>query len=367
MDLWFDEQISRGVEIRDSTARDKAKEVAQGLGFLAERFKASAKWLDKFKERRRLAGKLNSVSNNGVFGFYQYNNPYGTTPMAPQAIGLQRSQSAMTMSSSDSSSQSIFQQSPHSNLVPTPEIVTPYHHNQSEPDLVQLGAIPSTRQRSQSSPQIIGEPGGQSPSSGKASRSVRPSPLSLHRQNSYHGSSPSPRRPAPLARANTSQIGVARRSRPTSLAASAFGITPIHAEEAHGDSSAMVSPGLATTSAHSRAASEASLAPFANSMGGMTISPTMSDTADIGSAVTQPITPMTPGNGSIRSVFTASDYSESSATNEFGVQSNMPRADALHGQYATMPNKHYGAQQYTQQGWDFKPVPGSSQQAQAWQ
>ncbi len=47
MDDWMDEQFKLGYEIRDQVARDKAKEIAREMGFTEERFKASAKWLDK--------------------------------------------------------------------------------------------------------------------------------------------------------------------------------------------------------------------------------------------------------------------------------------------------------------------------------
>jgi hypothetical protein len=51
MDDWMDEQFKLGYEIRDQVARDKAKEIAREMGFTEERFKASAKWLDKVNFR----------------------------------------------------------------------------------------------------------------------------------------------------------------------------------------------------------------------------------------------------------------------------------------------------------------------------
>jgi len=47
MDQWMDEQIAAGMDVRDNVARDKAKDFAREIGFPIERFKASAKWLDK--------------------------------------------------------------------------------------------------------------------------------------------------------------------------------------------------------------------------------------------------------------------------------------------------------------------------------
>lgn len=54
MDIWMDEQIALGIEVRDNVARDKAKEIAREIGFPMERFKASAKWLDKVSYPARL-------------------------------------------------------------------------------------------------------------------------------------------------------------------------------------------------------------------------------------------------------------------------------------------------------------------------
>jgi len=260
------------------------------------------------------------------YGYYPYTNqPYPMmSPMNGSAV-LSRSQSAATLSSSDSSSQEIYQPSP--NFVP---MDTPNRMMQikSEPDLSNLDMTPGSRQRSQSSPQLVGEPGMQSPSSGKAMRLVRPSPLNLQRQNSYHGSSPSPRRPAQLVRSSSTQVGN-RRSRPTSLAASAFGITPIIGEAY----SPVHSPSTSSNGTHSRQRSETSLAPFTTSMSGMTISPDMSDSGEAGSIpmpmTIPPLTPITPAHGQSGGVFPNTDYGVISAV--------------VTQHYATMPNKHYGA------------------------
>lgn len=273
------------------------------------------------------------------------------------SIMLSRSQSAVTLSSSDSSGQDLYQPSPgHGSIMaPTLQVVTPHQMplTRSETDLVHIDTTPSSRQRSQSSPQVLGEPGMQSPSSGKASRFVRPSPLNLQRQNSYHGSSPSPRRPIALVRSTTSQGGSLRRSRPTSLAASAFGITPIIGEEQHFAGSPINSPTTASTSGtHSRQHSDVSLAPFTTSLGGMTISPTISDSGEGMMAGVPPMTPITPGHGSTGGVFT-NEYASvegMDAPNEFGVQQSLAPASARSGgMYATMPNKHYAGQQYAVQ------------------
>jgi hypothetical protein len=47
MHEWMDEQLAAGLDVRDNVARDRAKAFAKEIGFPTERFKASAKWLDK--------------------------------------------------------------------------------------------------------------------------------------------------------------------------------------------------------------------------------------------------------------------------------------------------------------------------------
>lgn len=278
---------------------------------------------------------------------------YADSSRMGSSIMLSRSQSAVTLSSSDSSSQDMYQASPggqHSIMVPTPQVVTPHQMplTRSETDLIHMDLTPSSRQRSQSSPQVLGEPGMLSPSSGKASRFVRPTPLSLQRQNSYHGSSPSPRRPVPLIRSTTSQGGSLRRSRPTSLAASAFGITPIIGEDQQLAGSPINSPTSASTSGtHSRQPSEASLAPFTSSLSGMTISPTISDNGEALMMGVPPLTPITPAHGVTNGVFPNNDYSAAEGIDEFGgriAPGSGPGRSA--GGYSTMPNKHYAGQQY---------------------
>jgi hypothetical protein len=368
MDQWYDEQIALGNDVRDSVARDQAKAFAQTMGFPNDRFKASAKWLDKFKERRKQAGKLAP----GATTYSYYPHPFAPYPGSTAGTMLSRSQSAVTLSSSDSSGQEMYQPSPggtHSMMMPTPEVVTPHQMplTRSETDLIHLDTTPSSRQRSQSSPQVLGEPGMQSPSSGKASRFVRPSPLNLQRQNSYHGSSPSPRRPTALIRSTTSTGGISRRSRPTSLAASAFGITPIIGEDHQFAGSPINSPSSATTQStgtHSRQHSDASLAPFTNSMGGMTISPTISDNG--ASVVVPPLTPITPGHGPTSAMFPSTDYGAMDGSNEFG-QMSSGHSSTRSVQYATMPNKHYSSQSYGGQPTnEFGQVPQSSAGSAQW-
>lgn len=263
------------------------------------------------------------------FGYYPYTNaPYPMVSSIDGSLMLSRSQSAATLSSSDSSSQEMYQPSPIFAPISTPNRIGA---TQSEPDLVHLDTTPGSRKRSQSSPHLLAQPGMQSPSSGKVSRLVRPAPLNLQRQNSYHGTSPSPRRPAQLTRASSSHASI-RRSRPTSLAASAFGITPIIGEAYSPLGSPYTS---ASSGSHSRQRSDTSLGPFTSSLSGMTISPDMSESGD-SSAMSMPmtvppLTPITPAHAAAAGVFPNTDYIE--------IQSEVPH-------YATMPNKHYGAPQY---------------------
>lgn len=154
----------------------------------------------------------------------------------------------------------------------------------------------------------------QTPASGKH---VRPSPLSLQRQNSYHGSSPSPRRPLPPSRANSSQ-GPLRRSRPGSLAASAFGITALDGDGAYSPIQSPTTSVSGSGSGHSRQQSQL-LTPFTVSMATMALSPDVPESGDlINSTSTSssmgiptplavpphtPVTPNTPANTTTGGVF----------------------------------------------------------------
>jgi hypothetical protein len=252
------------------------------------------------------------------YQYYSYSAPY---PVASNM--LSRSQSSLTLSSSDSSSQE-YQASPNFQSQP---FMPPSNQfaMKSEPDLTHIDTTPNSRQRSQSSPQVLGDM--LSPSSGKVIK-VRPSPGSLSRQNSYNGSSPSPRRPVPLSRANSSQGGI-RRSRPGSLAASAFGLTPLPNDYLPSSPSSM--------SSHSRQRSDVSLGPTTSYLSGMTLSPDMSERGDIMPIplAVPPLTPITPGYAATNAVFPNTDFGE--------IQRD-PQV-----QFATMPNKHYAATHYVQQ------------------
>ncbi|ORY34076.1 hypothetical protein BCR39DRAFT_235341 [Naematelia encephala] len=279
-----------------------------------------------------------------------------TATMSPigGSILLSRSHSTLTLSSSDSSGQDGYQPSPQ-----YPALATPNRMGfvQSTPDLTAMEMTPNSRQRSQSSPQVAVDAGAQSPSSGKAQRFGRPSPLNLQRQNSYHGTSPSPRRPVSLSRTNSTQSGL-RRSRPGSLAASAFGITPIVGEDQVSPLNSPLTSASSSVGTHSRQRSDVSLAPFMTSMSGMTISPDMSDSGEPGSVLPMqmtvpPLTPITPGQGVANGVFKTTDYGD--------MATEVPR-------YATMPNKHYETTHYGHQIYpssDFGPA--YAPQNSAWQ
>ena len=60
MHEWMDEQIAAGHDVRDNIAREKAKEFAKRIGFPMDRFKASAKWLDKVSPHRVASLTLSS-------------------------------------------------------------------------------------------------------------------------------------------------------------------------------------------------------------------------------------------------------------------------------------------------------------------
>ncbi|WVR06984.1 hypothetical protein IAU60_004021 [Kwoniella sp. DSM 27419] len=385
LDEWMDAQIASGQDVRDSIARDKAKTFAREIGFPMDRFKASAKWLDKFKDRRKAAGKAVASPTQPEYGYYAY--PGGAYPVIPSPLEggvlLSRSQSTATLSSSDSSGQDQYTgpvymsaDGGHSRMGST----------RSESDLLGtvIDANPGSRSRSQSSPQVLAEPGTQTPSSGKALKQ-RPTPLALQRQNSFHGTSPSPRRPGGLSRTNSIQGSTRRQNRPLSLAASAFGFTTVDPTQ-----SPMTSP---TTSHHSRQRSDASVA---NGFSGMTISPNMSENGEstgmmpmsMSVGTIPPLTPITPGQASAGNhIFPSTDYGDLQtempvqgqihvhaqahvhAPTQAAVNGHVMVPMQVHGQYATMPSKLHGQHmQYAQQGVaypvaDFGPAPGYVMQA----
>lgn len=265
-------------------------------------------------------------------------------------IGI-RPDSANTFTSGSSGTQDVpYQESP--NLTgPHLPVPNPMGLTRSESDLTQTSMTP-TRPRSQSSPQKPGEPATMQPSSGKAPRQVRASP-SLHRQDSYHGSSPSPLRPSSLTRANSisgSSSGSShRRGRPGSLGASVFGFSQITAMPSTGHSiqTPSHSPATSYTSSvggHSRARSDATqsgMLPFTQNMGSMVLSPDLSESGEMNGMSSQsmvPLTPVTPADGmGVATMIPAS---------EFG-QQPQGHLQQQQQQYATMPNKHYqSAQMY---------------------
>ncbi|WVQ99335.1 hypothetical protein IAU59_006468 [Kwoniella sp. CBS 9459] len=391
LDEWMDTQIATGQDVRDQVAREKAKTFAREIGFPMDRFKASAKWLDKFKDRRKAAGKpVTSPTQPDYGGYY----PYPTHPYPMMAspleggVLLSRSQSTVTLSSSDSSGQELYQTPAY---VPTESAHSRMASTRSESDLLQtIDTTPNSRSRSQSSPHVLVEPGMQSPSSGKAIKH-RPTPLALQRQNSFHGTSPSPRRPGGLSRTNSIQGSARRQNRPLSLAASAFGFT-------HVDPTSTQSPVQSPTpSNHSRQRSDVSVS---NGFSGMTISPNVSEGGESGMMSMSmsmgsipPLTPMTPATAATAGVFPNTDYGDIQGKMQAQAQAAQAQAHAhahaqaqaqahaqaqaqghphFHGhhtQFATMPNKHYGHPEYANPGIiyppsDFGPAPGYIVQGQ---
>ena len=240
----------------------------------------------------------------------------------------------------------MYQQSPNlatpARMVQHMSMADPLGLTRSESDLTQMSITP-TRARSQSSPQNLSHPASVTPSSGKA----RPSPLTLHRQDSYHGSSPSPRRPAGLTRANSiagsSSGGSLRRGRPGSLGASVFGFSQITATPSTGHSgSTMHSPATSVSSSvggHMRARSDVSAMsatmPYTANMGSLVLSPDLSESGEMTGHSSQglvPLTPATPADGMGQThMVQAPDFGE------------QPHQGGQ--QYATMPNKHYQSAQ----------------------
>jgi hypothetical protein len=96
-------------------------------------------------------------------------------------------------------------------------------------------------------------------------------------------------------------------------------------------------------------------------MGGMTISPTISDNGEMVSVNVPPMTPITPGQQLLQGVFATTEYAE--MTNEFGATTGVQMQP---GHFATMPNKHYATARYvppyTQQ-----PLSQQAQPASTWQ
>lgn len=214
---------------------------------------------------------------------------------------MPRSQSSVTLSSTDS------------NSLEAVSVRQQYQHpNRSDGDLANgmgnsvsdvSATIPGMhgRQRSRSSPRLqlestVAQPGTADPASGRAPRTTV---SGLQRQNSFHGiASPSPQRSG-LQRTHSSASNMAgrRQGKPASLAASAFGLTPVQAEDGF-------SPGPSPSTASSQRNQQSEtqgMQPFTHSMSGMAISPeTMSSSGTSSSQSVggpshgQPITPLQP-------------------------------------------------------------------------
>ncbi|KAJ9127518.1 hypothetical protein QFC24_000927 [Naganishia onofrii] len=332
MHEWMDAQHAAGYEIRDSIARDKAKEIAKMMGFTDDRFKASAKWLDKFKERRRLNGQRSSVTasyestrpqlqsaSDGVavnfspisvppafttaFGHPMYWNSASNAGSPSGSQTIPRSQSSVTLSSTDSNSLeavSMRQQYQHANRSES-DVATGMNNSVSD-----VSSAIHGRQRSRSSPRpqsgAVAQPGSVDPASGRAPRATV---SGLQRQNSYHGiASPSPRR-SDLNRTHSTagSISSKRQGKPASLAASAFGLTPVQTGAGF---SPVPSPSTAASNHSRRSDMQQGMQPFTHSMSGMAISPetmsssgTMSTSSSSQSVAGQPthgppITPLQP-------------------------------------------------------------------------
>lgn len=191
------------------------------------------------------------------------------------------------------------------------------HTNRSESDVATgmnnsvsdvSTAIPGmhARQRSRSSPRPqtggVAQPGSVDPASGRAPRATV---SGLQRQNSYHGiASPSPRR-SDLNRTHSTagSISSKRQGKPASLAASAFGLTPVQAVDGF---SPAPSPSTAASNHSQRSDMQQGMQPFTHSMSGMAISPeTMSSSGTMSTSSSShsvtghpthgpPITPLQP-------------------------------------------------------------------------
>ncbi|KAJ9091997.1 hypothetical protein QFC19_008865 [Naganishia cerealis] len=219
---------------------------------------------------------------------------------------LPRSQSSVTLSSTDSNSLeavSMRQQYQHANKSES-DVANGMNNSVSDVS----SAIPGMqgRQRSRSSPRpqpgVIAQPGNIDPASGRAPRSTV---SGLQRQNSYHGiASPSPRRSdTNRTHSSTGSISSKRQGKPASLAASAFGLTPVQTGDGF---SPAPSPSTAVSTQAQQSDMQQGMQPFTHSMSGMAISPeTMSSSGTMSTSSSshsvggpqahgQPITPLQP-------------------------------------------------------------------------
>lgn len=345
---WWDAQDACGREVKDSVAREQAKEIARMMGFGEDRFKASAKWLDKFKERRRRPygmqqgssheGSPMSYSGSATPGsavtpafptfsqhglYLQPSSGYAHTSgyASPMNGQLSRSQSSTTLASMDSGHPSLQMSSNQYG-----ERSHPVGWNDPDSaglhgfisDISTVSSALHSRQRSRSSPQRNGpfdfsQAGSIDPSSGRAPRTLT-SGLQRSQSTRVAGVSPSPRRPTTLHRtqSSTSSVSSRRGNRPTSLAASAFGLTPMQQPDdamAGADTPANGTPSHTPDRRQSSESVHVPMRPFTTSMSSMNISPaeTMSSAGTLTSSSSSnsiqqhvlsgplPITPIAPG------------------------------------------------------------------------
>lgn len=271
---------------------------------------------------------------------------------------IPRSQSSVTLSSTDS------------NSLEAASVRQQYQQpNGSESDLAtgmgnSVSDVSATisdmqgRQRSRSSPRLqlestVAQPGTADPASGRAPRTTV---TGLQRQNSFHGiASPSPQRSG-LQRTHSSASNMAsrRQGKPVSLAASAFGLTPVQAEEGPSPG-----PSPSTASSHRGQQSESQgMQPFTHSMSGMAISPeTMSSSGTSSSQSVggpshgQPVTPLQP-----------SGYANIGPNGHppHGVQYYIPVQDG-HAPQHPLPPQHY-TYVYAHPGYPPYPAPIEAKQ-----
>ncbi|KAL7421759.1 hypothetical protein Q5752_003530 [Cryptotrichosporon argae] len=199
---WMEEEMKQGREIKESTARERAIQLASKLGY--DRFKASSKWFKNLKLRREAQGK-------------------------PSSLGMSRSASAMSFASdfqplaADSPIDTkALQRLALSGADFTPARLTPGGQYATAPasssrHTIEMSPLAPYGAYDYGVATLPAAAAQVSPSSGKAPRA---SPLV--RQKSYNGSSTTPTRPTPLSRANSTQ---GRPSPHHRLGASALGLT----------------------------------------------------------------------------------------------------------------------------------------------
>lgn len=318
------------------------------MGFNEDRFKASAKWLDKFKERRKRPHSIQQGSSHegspmsysgsatpGSANIPQYPTfsqqgmflpPGGSYPHVPDFNPplnghLSRSQSSTTLASMDSAyigySTNGNQYAERSHPVGWQDPDSAGLHG-SISDISNVSAALHSRQRSRSSPQRNGpfdfsQAGSVDPASGRAPRTMT-SGLQRSQSTRVGGVSPSPRRPGGLHRTHSSisSVGSRRGNRPTSLAASAFGLTPMQQPDevvSGADTPANGTPSHTPSRRQSSESVNGTIQPFTTTMSSMNISPaeTMSSAGTLTSSSSSnsiqqhslsgplPITPIAPG------------------------------------------------------------------------